>query len=162
MKILFLALIILGLAACKEEVLATPTSATGIDRLAVVTPAGPKDFVVELALTPSEMQKGLMGRESMPSNAGMLFFFGDEAERGFYMKNTLIPLDMIFIRKNGLIHAIHEKAKPHDETTIYSKGPVAAVLELNGGAAAKYGLKPGQQVHHAFFGNSLAQKARID
>lgn len=155
MKFILMMIVALGLVACKEETLAQPTSATGIDRLSIATEQGRQDFVVELAVTGPQMQKGLMHRESMPSNAGMLFYFGAEAERGFYMKNTLIPLDMIFIRKDGRIHSIHENAIPHDETTIFSKGPVAAVLEINGGQSRKSGIRAGQTVHHQFFGNAL-------
>lgn len=140
--------------ACKDKE-TQAASATGLERLSITTPEGRRDFSVELAVTPAQMQKGLMNRDSMSADAGMLFYFGNEDERGFYMKNTLIPLDMIFIRKNGIIHSIHENAKPLDETTIFSKGPVAAVLELNGGMADKLGIKPGQQVHHTFFGNAV-------
>ncbi len=160
-KLIALTLMCLGiavLAGCKEDKIAEPKSLTGVDRLEIVTAAGDRhDYVVELALTPEQMQKGLMHRESMPQNAGMLFFFGQEDERGFFMRNTLIPLDMIFIKKNGRIHSIHENAKPLDETTIFSKGPVAAVLELNGGQTRARGIRPGDVVHHSFFGNQLAQ-----
>lgn len=156
MKLAFLLLGLMALAACKDDGLASPASPTGMDRLSIITPAGRRDFVVELAVTPAQMQQGLMGRESLPANAGMLFYFGAEDERGFYMKNTLIPLDLIFIRKNGDILSIHAKARPLDETTIYSNGPAAAVLEINGGTARKLGIAPGQAVHHPFFGNTLA------
>lgn len=156
MKIILMLLMVVGLTACKEEeALAQSTSATGIDRLSIVTPEGRRDFVVELAVTGPQMQKGLMHREHLPANAGMLFFFGDESERGFFMRNTLIPLDMIFIRKDGTIHSIHENAIPHDETTIYSRGPVAAVLEINGGLSKKLGIRTGQMVRHKFFSNAV-------
>lgn len=155
MKLVLMVAMVLALGACREDTLAQSSSATGIDRLSIVTPEGSRDFVVELAVTGPQMQKGLMHREHMPVNAGMLFFFGSEAERSFYMKNTLIPLDMIFIRKDGRIHTIHENARPHDETTIFSQGPVAAVLEINGGLSKKLGIRAGQTVHHQFFGNAL-------
>lgn len=109
-------------------------------------------FTIEIALTPQQQAYGLMNRTSMAPDHGMLFVFGIEAERGFWMKNTLIPLDMIFIKKNGVIHHIHEDAQPHDLTTAYSKGPVMAVLELNGGTAQRLGIKAGDVVQHAFFG----------
>lgn len=163
MKLILMMLMVAGLVACKdEETLAQSKSATGIDRLAIVTPDSRHDFIVELAVTGPQMQKGLMHREHLAANAGMLFYFGDEAERGFFMRNTLIPLDMIFIRQDGRIHSIHENAIPHDETTIFSKGPVAAVLEINGGLSKKLGIRAGQTVHHQFFGNSLAPRAIID
>lgn len=156
MKWILMALLMAGVVACKDD-RAQASSATGIDRLAVETPGGLRAFQVELAITPQQMQKGLMYREQMDENAGMLFYFGDEAERGFFMRNTLIPLDMLFIRKDGTIHSIHENAVPHDETTIYSQGPVAAVLEINGGLSKQLGIAPGQTVRHTFFGNALAQ-----
>lgn len=113
-----------------------------------------QNFEVELALTPAAQQQGLMFRKQMDENHGMLFVFpGAEAERAFWMKNTLIPLDMIFIRKDGTIHHIHENAVPEDLTSVPSNGPVMAVLELNGGVAAQKGLTPGDVVHHTVFGN---------
>ncbi len=162
MKMIITLLLALSLVGCKDREQAVSTSSSGIDRLSISTPTGRQDFIIELALTSAQIRKGLMYREHMPVNAGMLFYFGDEAERGFYMKNTLIPLDMIFIRKDGRIHSIHENARPHDETTIYSKGPAAAVLEINGGLSKKLGIRPGQTVHHPFFGNSLAPQDIID
>lgn len=112
-------------------------------------------FTVELAQTPQELARGLMHRQSMPHDHGMLFLFEDEEERGFWMKNTYIPLDMIFIRKDGTIHHIHENAIPHDLTTIRSRGPVMAVLEVNGGVMELHGIQPGDRVFHAAFQNML-------
>lgn len=114
-------------------------------------------FHIELALTPQQQQHGLMGRTEMAKDAGMLFYFGAEQERGFWMKNTLIPLDMLFIRKDGTIGRVHDSAKPNDLTGIRSEGPAAAVLELNGGTAKKLGIVAGDTVHHPFFGNALAR-----
>lgn len=110
-------------------------------------------FTLEFAITEPQIIKGLMHRTEMAPDAGMLFWFGDEAERAFWMKNTLIPLDMIFIRKDGTIHHIHENARPRDLTSIPSQGPVAAVLEINGGISAQLGLQPGDTVRHVFFKN---------
>ena len=67
------------------------------------------------------------------------------------MKNTLIPLDMVFIKKNGVVHHVHHNAQPHDMTPAPSNGPVAAVLEINGGLSQKLGIGPGDQVLHSFF-----------
>lgn len=110
-------------------------------------------FDVELALTTREIQKGLMHRTDLAEEAGMLFVFGGEAERRFWMKNTLIPLDMIFVRANGTIHHIHPEAKPHDLTGVPSNGPVKAVLEINGGLADKLGIRAGDRLIHPFFNN---------
>lgn len=108
-------------------------------------------FDAEIARSPNELAYGLMNRKSMPADHGMLFVFREEAERSFWMKNTLIPLDMIFIRADGTINSIHPSAIPHDLTPIYSKGPALAVLELNGGRAADLGIKPGDRVIHKTF-----------
>ncbi len=111
-------------------------------------------FHVELALTPQQQAKGLMGRTSMPEDAGMLFYFSSEDERSFWMKNTLIPLDMLFINKKGAIINVHDSAKPNDQTSVKSGGPAIAVVELNGGTAKKLGIVKGDVVKHVFFGNA--------
>ncbi len=105
-------------------------------------------FEVEIARTTDEMATGLMNRLEMESDKGMLFVFPDERERSFWMKNTLIPLDIIFIKKGGSIGHIHEMAIPLDETGIPSQGPAAAVLEINGGTAAALGIAPGDKARH--------------
>lgn len=127
--------------------------------LSIVTADGKRhDFTVEVALTPEQMQTGLMYRTEMPENAGMLFWFeGPEEERAFWMKNTFIPLDLIFIQKDGAIYHIHDEAQPEDLTTIRSQGPVAAILEINGGMSRKLDIMGGDIVHAAQFGNALAQ-----
>lgn len=114
-------------------------------------------FQVELADTPQKRSYGLMNRMEMPEDAGMLFVFPVEQELGFWMRNTYIPLDMIFIGEGGVIEKIHEKAVPLDETPIRSGVPVIAVLEINGGVASKRGITPGDIIHHPFFGNKLAE-----
>ncbi len=115
------------------------------------------DFKIELAITPPQQEHGLMDRTHMDENAGMLFMFGGEDERAFWMKNTLIPLDMVFIKKDGTIHKVHDSAVPNDLTSIPSDGPVMAVLELNGGIAKKLGIKAGDKAHHPFFGNAFSK-----
>src|SRR3546814_16230541 len=89
-----------------------------------------------------------MFRQSMAPDAGMLFDFGQEQMASFWMRNTLIPLDMLFIKADGTILNIHQRAIPHDETGITSEGPVRAVLELNGGPASRLGTRPGARVRH--------------
>jgi uncharacterized membrane protein (UPF0127 family) len=109
-------------------------------------------FTVELVTTPGDMAQGLMWRRQMAPEAGMLFDYkNDTPGVSFWMKNTLIPLDMLFIKADGTILNIHERAIPHDETPINAAGPVRAVLELNGGTASRLGLKPGDRVRHAIF-----------
>lgn len=143
------------LPACSEEGADIPLR----NRLEVETQDGNTHlFFAELALTPAQQAQGLMHRVDMPEKTGMLFYFGgDEAERNFWMKNTLIPLDMLFIKKDGRIHHIHENARPHDLTTIPSNGPVAAVFEINGGLSARLGIKAGDKVRSAFFNSTVAE-----
>src|SRR6218665_3340855 len=113
---------------------------------------GSETFLAEIAQKAIDLQVGLMHRKHMDSDAGMLFYFGGgEGEVSFWMKNTLIPLDMIFIRADGTIAHIHENAQPESLQSAPSRFPVAAVLELNGGESAKRGLKAGDKVEHAFF-----------
>ena len=101
---------------------------------------------VDIARTEEEHAKGLMFRKTMPDDGGMLFIFDDLVPRAFWMKNTLIPLDIIFIGADGRILNIHPGAKPHDLTPLYSAGPVAKALEIKGGRASEMGFKPGDQV----------------
>lgn len=129
-----------------------PQSTLKTEDVAVVTAKGEKHvFDAEIARSPNELAYGLMNRTGMAKDHGMLFVFRDEAERSFWMKNTLIPLDIIFIRSDGVIHRIHASAIPHDLTPIFSQGPVMAVLELNGGRAADLGIKAGDRVIHKSF-----------
>lgn len=112
------------------------------------------NFDVEMATQGSEFARGLMYRTSLGSDAGMLFLFGNEGDRTFWMKNTLIPLDMIFIASDGTIRHIHHNAKPQDETRITSEGQAAAVLEINGGLSGALGIKEGDRVIHPAFRNT--------
>jgi hypothetical protein len=121
------------------------------EALVVVTANGRFTFLVELADTPGEQSRGLMFRESMPADHGMLFAYPVEREVTMWMKNTFLSLDMAFIRADGRVHRIVERTEPLSETTVPSRGPVRAVLELNAGAAARIGLKPGDRIEHPFF-----------
>lgn len=114
-------------------------------------------FYVETAVTGPQKQKGLMFREHMDDDHGMLFVFPVAGELSFWMRNTLIPLDIIFIKANGEINHVHENAQPHDETFILSKGVVSAALEINGGMAKTLGISKGDKVYHENFGNTLAE-----
>jgi uncharacterized protein len=122
--------------------------------LVIETRAGPKHFDVELAVTPAQEEQGLMYREHLDPDAGMLFVFNDTAPRSFWMKNTLIPLDMLFIAADGRIVDIHERAVPLSEDLIPSQVPARAVLELNGGTVARLGIKIGDVVRYKSFGNA--------
>ncbi len=120
--------------------------------LRVETAAGGKfRFDVELAVTPAQQMQGLMFRDAMPADAGMLFIYDRVQPASFWMKNTLIPLDMLFIGADGRIVNIHERAVPQSLDSVNSDGPVKAILELNGGMSARLGIHPGDRVVHATF-----------
>lgn len=121
------------------------------DRLTLVTSAGEQAIEIEVAETPEQKSLGLMFRTSLADGKGMLFPYPVAQEITMWMKNTLIPLDMVFIRADGVVHRIEVRTEPLSETVIASKGPVTAVLELAGGAAERLGLKPGDKVVHAHF-----------
>jgi uncharacterized membrane protein (UPF0127 family) len=119
--------------------------------LELVTATGRFKFKVEVATTPQQMAQGLMFRRSLEPDAGMLFDYGTTQPVSFWMRNTLIPLDMIFILGTGRIAGVHERAVPLSEQAIPSPVPVRAVLEVNGGTAARLGVKPGDLVVHPIF-----------
>ena len=107
---------------------------------------GKHRFQVELAQTVEEVTRGLMYRERLGKFQGMLFMFPDEAPRSFWMKNTLISLDIIFISQNWRIVSIAEKAEPLSLKSLQSQGPARYVLEINGGLSAELKIKPGMKV----------------
>lgn len=120
-------------------------------RLVVETASGPVEFTAELAITPAEQARGLMFRNTLAERHGMLFDFGKPREVTMWMKNTLISLDMLFIRADGTIHRIAEHTEPLSLDTISSNGDVKAVFEIAGGSAAALGIKAGDTVRHAIF-----------
>jgi uncharacterized membrane protein (UPF0127 family) len=111
-------------------------------------------FEVDMALNDIERARGLMFRKSLGPYEGMLFDFHQEQPVSFWMKNTLIPLDMVFIGADGTIKHIHSNAVPLSTDAVPSKFPVRGVLEINGGSAKLLGIKPGDKVRHAIFGNA--------
>ena len=123
-----------------------PTAALIID-----TAKGPAQFTAEMAVTSRQQEQGLMFRKSIAPNEGMLFDFGKEQETAFWMKNTLIPLDMLFIDKTGRIVRTVERAVPESLTPISSGEPVRAVLEVNSGTASRLEIQPGDVVIHPIF-----------
>lgn len=132
--------------------LCTPAFAQDSQRLqtgglAIETQGGNRYvFEVELALTPEQQQKGLMFRESLPPNGGMLFVFPQAREASFWMKNTPLSLDIIFIRDDGTIANIAERTEPFSEKSIPSDGIVRGVLEVNGGTTAQLSIAAGDRV----------------
>jgi uncharacterized membrane protein (UPF0127 family) len=130
---------------------AGPARSAALHPLEIVSKTGVHVFAVEIADTDAERERGLMFRKSLPAGQGMLFDFKREQPVAVWMKNTLIPLDMIFIRGNGRILRIAENTKPLSERTIPSGGPVLAVLEVIGGTARELGIEPGDRVAYPIF-----------
>lgn len=145
--------------AIHTQALAIPKTITfETETIAIETKAGKTfDFVVELAKTPAQQQRGLMYRTELAQESGMLFLFNTAGMRSFWMKNTLIPLDILFLNHNGTIQHIHHNAKPQDLTSISSKQPAKAVLELNAGASDRMGIQEGDLIVHPFFKNTTTQ-----
>jgi uncharacterized protein len=119
-----------------------------IDRVDLRGDWGQARFTVELADDPAERSQGLMFRENMPRSQGMLFLYEQPQRAVFWMKNTLIPLDMIFLDETGTVTNIHENAVPLDETGIDGGTGVLAVLEINGGLSRQLGVAVGSELRH--------------
>lgn len=111
-------------------------------------PFGQARFTVEVADDGNERSRGLMFRESLPSAAGMLFLYPQPQRATFWMKDTLIPLDMIFVDGTGRVTRVHSRAVPKDLTLIDGGEGVVAVLEINGGLASRLGIAPGAELRH--------------
>ena len=133
----FVLVLMLPLAACSDE-----------GRLTIEARNGAHSFAIEIVDTPETRAQGLMYREELAPDAGMLFDFKESRPVSFWMRNTLIPLDMIFITEEGLVANVYAQARPHDPTSIPSDGPVMFVLEIPGGRAAELGIAAGDRVIH--------------
>ena len=129
----------------------TDKAPAGFETLDVVTAQGRTRFFVEVADDDAEREQGLMFRKVVPPDQGMLFDFKTPRPVAFWMKNTLIPLDIVYIRRDGSVLSIARNTTPLSETPIPSGGPVVGVLELAGGRAQEIGLLPGDQVEHRIF-----------
>jgi uncharacterized protein len=143
-----------GMAACAlaaAAFLQAPARAAELQTVEIASKSGVHAFQVEMAITPEEKERGLMFRRELPDGHGMLFDFFVDQDVAFWMKNTYIPLDMLFIRGDGRILRIAENAQPLSERNIPSGGPVRAVLEVIGGTARKMGIAPGDQVSGSIF-----------
>ena len=122
--------------------------------LTIDTAGGPRKFTVEVATNPAQMEQGLMFRQNLAPDAGMIFDFKTPQPAMMWMKNTLIPLDMLFVDAQGRIVHIHERAVPGSLETIGSGAPVRAVVELNGGTVARLGIRLGDRVEFPIFANA--------
>lgn len=134
------------LAACSNS----DAGAQKVDELTAIlhTATGEHTFTIEIADTPEAMARGLMYRQELAPDAGMLFDYRTERQVSFWMQNTYIPLDMVFIGADGTVKRIHANAKPLDPTSIPSRVPVRFVLEIPGGRAAEIGLAEGDRLTH--------------
>jgi uncharacterized protein len=122
--------------------------------LTIESAGGSHKFSIQVATTPAQMEQGLMFRRSLAPDGGMIFDFRTPSMATMWMKNTLIPLDMLFVDAQGRIVNIHERAVPGSLDTIAAAAPVRAVVELNGGTAARLGIRPGDRVVFPIFGNA--------
>lgn len=118
-----------------------------VETITIDTKAGPHPFSVEVAADDESREKGLMYRMSMAPDAGMLFDFHTPQLVSFWMENTVLPLDMLFVRADGTIARIKENATPYSRENIPSGEPVEFVIELNGGRAAALGITEGGRIH---------------
>jgi len=143
----FLLLVLSTVAACSAS----------DDHLVLHTAKGDFGFTIEIAETDATREHGLMYRTSLAPDAGMLFDFHAEGIRQFWMQNTLIPLDMIFVAEDGTVKTIHVNARPMDTTAISSEVPVRFVLEVAGGRADEIGLKPGDKMEQPRVGTPMSQ-----
>ena len=142
----FAASLLLAVSLAASAALAAP-----MEELAIRSGTGLHVFRVEIADTPEARATGLMFRREMAADAGMLFEFHALEPVAFWMKNTELPLDMLFIDRGGRIVRIHERAEPGSLDVIESRVPVWAVLELNGGTAERLGIRVGDRVRHPAF-----------
>lgn len=125
------------------------------DMLTIITKDGQYELHIEIAQTVLQQQKGLMHREHIAEDYGMLFIWEEEAIRSMWMKNTPSPLDMLFIDRHGKVIDIHANAVPYSLDTIKSNAPAMAVLEIAGGSATRKNIAIGDRVVHPFFQQAL-------
>ena len=151
--VLALALLTPGLATGVAAYMAAPATGVAQTGLATVpltiqTATGKHRYTVEVAASPQAQETGMMYRRSMPANHGMIFPFATSRVLTFWMENTWLPLDLVFIGDDGKVVSIAADAKPMSRDIISSQVPARSVLELNGGEAARIGLRPGDMVSY--------------
>jgi len=143
----FIALLVFGLLA-----VAAPARSADPRVVEIASKTGVHAFAVEMATTDAERSQGLMYRKELPEGQGMLFDFQRDQEVAFWMKNTYVPLDMIFIRSDGRIMRIAENTEPLSEKLVPSNAAVRGVLEVIAGTTRKLGIAVGDRVAHPIFG----------
>jgi len=137
----------------------TAAPLTKIEPLTIATDGDATMFTVEIADTDETRERGLMFRQRLPEGHGMLFDFGEPRPVSMWMKNTYIPLDMLFVRPDGTIAYIAENTVPKSLDTIGITEPVLAVIELAGGTARKKNIRSGDKVYHRIFNNAEDEPA---
>ncbi len=137
---------ILGLSGSQAEDIAFETSEIWVE-----SGSSQYHFFVEIAETRNQRQRGLMFRPDLPQNTGMLFDFGEETQLSMWMKNTFIPLDMLFVNEQGTIHRIVENTTPLSLKTIPGGAPTMVVIEFNAGVTRRLGIRPGDRIIHGIF-----------
>lgn len=153
LKFARLFLIALLFAGCSGEPEPKPTTP-----LVIKTSGGDIRFMVEVASTPEDLKTGLMHRTNLGFNSGMIFNIYPVRPTAMWMKNTKIPLDMLFIAPDATIAMIKENAEPMSEEQIISRDPVRAVIELNAGQIKRHGIKVGDKVTHMLLNNMVDVK----
>jgi uncharacterized membrane protein (UPF0127 family) len=128
-----------------------PVSGLELEQVVIDTQNGPVTFTAEIADDERERNQGLMFRESLADDRGMLFHFQQPEMASFWMRNTIIPLDIIFIAPDGRILNIAERTTPYSEEPVPAVGMTRGVLEIRGGRAAELGIRPGDHVRHRIF-----------
>jgi uncharacterized protein len=152
--LLALALLLPSLAGAQPGV-DRPQPRLPEEPMVIVTRDGTRhSFRAEMAVQPQDQMIGMMFRTSMAPDDAMIFDWGAPRESSMWMRNTLIPLDMLFVSADGRIHRIHERAVPQSLATIDSRGPVRATIEVAGGTAERLNLRVGDRVHQRIFGNA--------
>lgn len=144
-----LSLVVLMLACV--TVMRGATGQEKLEALAIVTSSGTHPFSVEVMRTESQRERGLMFRRFLPNDRGMLFDFKSEQPIMMWMKNTYLPLDMIFISRSGKVVGIARNTEPLSERIVPSGAPASAVLEVNAGTVIKIGLEIGDKIDHPIF-----------
>ena len=144
---------VLGLALAGGLLVLWQVGANAFEKssLDIVTKNGTNRFTVELAISPQEQELGLQHRKELAPDHGMLFVFDRVETASFWMKNTIVPLDIIFVNADGSIHRIAENAVPMSLDQIPSQGPVRGVLEVLAGTSKRLGLAPGDKIVHPIF-----------
>jgi uncharacterized membrane protein (UPF0127 family) len=143
--------LVIGALLCAADAAAAASVSFEESPLTVDAANGQFEFLVEMAVSPAQRSQGLMFRESLAEDRGMLFDFGQPQRATMWMRNTYVPLDMLFIDMHGQITQIAANTEPLSDAMIASREPVRAVLELRGGVSAKLGIKPGDRVIHPLF-----------